>query len=337
MADYDASMINPISGRESVRARPGMYVGSPGEYGKFHLALEMLGNAVDLFLRGAATTVAVLVHDDHSLEVTDDGPGFDLRQAEVRRWFEELSARGTADGHVPHVHLGQWGVGMSVANFLSEKLRIETTYGSDRLAVEWTDGGETCSAVAVDEPASVGTSVRLWFDREIFDSAEFPVERLRNRLIELAGLLPGLNIQLNGEAWLFREWQPALASVAGTATERASCEWTEVVDEVDIHIQMVLLPPLESEAQENPMVFANYLRMDEKGAFTKQLEEELELLSTTGNLDYRTVVSLTMAGPQISGPTRSRLDDQRTVTALDSMLSEHRTLLRNVLASEDRG
>ena len=67
MTEDELSKIELLTARESVRARPGMYVGSRGNHGKLHIALELLGNAVDLFLRGDATTISVLLHQDLSL------------------------------------------------------------------------------------------------------------------------------------------------------------------------------------------------------------------------------------------------------------------------------
>jgi DNA gyrase/topoisomerase IV subunit B len=87
--------------REAVRKRPGMYVGSTGPFGVECLAHEVLENSLDLILGGRATTIAVISRNDRSIEVRDNGPGLDLADREVRKYFEEYHDNETADGHHP--------------------------------------------------------------------------------------------------------------------------------------------------------------------------------------------------------------------------------------------
>ncbi len=117
-----------------------MYIGSTGPTGVLHMTLEVVENAIDLVLGRRASSIAVECHRDGSIEVRDDGPGLDLADPIVRSFFEIGHDDATADGHTPHVHLWEGGLGLFVINALSERLRVDSTHRGVRRIHEWTPG-----------------------------------------------------------------------------------------------------------------------------------------------------------------------------------------------------
>jgi len=126
MHEYSGDDIVQRSFRDSVRLRPGMWIGGIGNQGVLHMTLEIVANCFDQALLGRASRIAVTLHADGSIEVIDDGPGVNLEDEQVYGWFSEGHREPTADGHHPHTHLNSWGVGVGVVNFLSRKMVVNT-------------------------------------------------------------------------------------------------------------------------------------------------------------------------------------------------------------------
>ena len=204
--NYGASDITVLEGLEAVRKRPGMYIGSTGERGLHHLVYEVVDNSVDEALAGYCTHIQVTMQDDGGVRVEDDGRGIpvDMHPTEGRPTVEVvmtvLHAGGKFGGSGYAVSGGLHGVGISVVNALSSKVRTTVRRQGYEWNIGFGNGGETTQELSRGaETDATGTTQIFYPDASIFESVEFDFETLRARFQQMAFLNKGLRITLRDE------------------------------------------------------------------------------------------------------------------------------------------
>jgi DNA gyrase subunit B len=202
---YDSSSITVLEGREAVRKRPAMYIGSTGELGLHHLVYEVVDNSIDEALAGYCDTVEVSIHIDNSITVVDNGRGIpvDYHKAEKRSAAEvvltKLHAGGKFDSNAYKVSGGLHGVGVSCVNFLSETLKLEIWRDGSTYEQEYHKGIPTTKLEQTGKTRKRGTKITFKPDTEIFDETVFSFEKLSERLRQKAFLNKGVRIKITDE------------------------------------------------------------------------------------------------------------------------------------------
>ena len=203
--EYGAASITVLEGRDAVRKRPAMYIGSTSELGLHHLVYEVVDNSIDEALAGYCDRVEVFIHIDNSITVIDNGRGIpvDIHKQEKISAAEvvltKLHAGGKFDANAYKVSGGLHGVGISVVNFLSELLRLEIWRDGTTYEQEYIRGIAQGRLQPTGKTRRRGTKVTFKPDTEIFEVTEFNFDTLSQRLREKAFLNSGVRIGINDE------------------------------------------------------------------------------------------------------------------------------------------
>src|SRR5688500_13363609 len=336
---YDAQDITVLEGLEAVRKRPGMYIGSTGVRGLHHLVYEVVDNSVDEALAGNCSQVDVTIHPDNSITVVDDGRGIPVATMEkegkpaVEVVLTVLHAGGKfGDGGGYKVSGGLHGVGVSVVNALSERLRVEVR----RDGFTWTQEyarGVPQGALAKGEPTKkTGTTISFLPDAEVFETLDFDFATLEQRLRETAFLTRGLRIAIEDERGDARraefQYDGGIEDFVSFLNENKDPIQGKVVffagesgeGAVEVALQW------NSSYQESVFSFANNINTHEGGAHlsgfrsaltrtlnryarqTNELKEKDENLSGEDVREGLTaVISAKLTDPQFEGQTKTKL------------------------------
>lgn len=203
--EYSAGQITVLEGLEAVRMRPSMYIGDTGERGLHHLVYEVVDNSIDEALAGHASHIQVVIHQDNSITVIDDGRGIpvDMHETEHKPAVEVvltiLHAGGKFDHNSYKVSGGLHGVGVSCVNALSTHLEVEVWRNNKAYVIDFARGVTVNPLKEIGSTEKRGTRVTFHPDGEIFSTTIYKWEILSNRLRELAFLNRGITITLTDE------------------------------------------------------------------------------------------------------------------------------------------
>jgi len=206
---YDAASIEVLEGLEPVRKRPGMYIGGTDERALHHLVAEVLDNAMDEAVAGHASRIEVEIAADHTVTIRDNGRGIPVDphpkfpdKSALEVILCTLHAGGKFGGDAYETSGGLHGVGVSVVNALSDRLRVEVARGRELWAQEFSRGLPLGPVAKVGPaPNRRGTSVSFHADAEIFGAHRFRPARLMAMARSKAYLFSGVEIR----------WKSALA------------------------------------------------------------------------------------------------------------------------------
>ena len=202
---YDSSSIAVLEGREAVRKRPAMYIGSTSEIGLHHLVYEVVDNSIDEALAGYCDTVEVAIHLDNSITVIDNGRGIPVDEMKKERKsaaevvMTKLHAGGKFDSNAYKVSGGLHGVGVSCVNFLSETLHLEIWRDGKTYEQDYQRGIAIARLEQTGKTRKRGTKITFKPDTQIFDTTVFSFDKLSERLREKAFLNKGIRITIKDE------------------------------------------------------------------------------------------------------------------------------------------
>ena len=351
--EYNEDSIQVLEGLEAVRKRPGMYIGSVSQRGLHHLIYEIVDNSVDEALAGFCTEINLILHKDNTVTVIDNGRGIPIGIHHkmgiptVEVVYTILHAGGKFGGGGYKVSGGLHGVGASVVNALSTWLEVEVSNGEGIYKQRYERGKTKTKLERIGDTKKTGTKVTFLPDDTIFETLDFDLETLVQRMREMAFLNKGLRITVKDERpdpevdYDFH-YEGGLISFVEFLNKNK-----EVINKKPIYIEGGDEVPVEIAIQyttsysENTITFVNNIPTPEGGTHLEGFKRSLTkcfndyarkyniLKDKDTNLvgdDIRegmtAVVSVKVSEPQFEGQTKTKLGNSNVTGIVTGIMND---------------
>ena len=356
--EYSADSIQVLEGLEAVRKRPAMYIGDISEKGLHHLVYEVVDNSIDEALAGFCTHIEVVINEDNSITVTDNGRGIpvDIHEKEGKSALEVvltvLHAGGKFDKGTYKVSGGLHGVGVSCVNALSTYLKAEVRRNGKIYMQEFACGKPLHDVKEVGTSETTGTTISFKPDGSIFTTTEYKYDILATRLRELAFLNAGITLTLTdkrvqkedgtykSEIFHSVEGLKEFVRYIDRSKEKLIQDVIHIVTEkqgVPVEVAMTY----NTSYNESVFSYVNDINTIEGGThlagFRRGLTRTLKKYAEDSKLlekakveiqgdDFRegltAVISIKVAEPQFEGQTKTKLGNNEVTGAVDQAVGE---------------
>jgi DNA gyrase subunit B len=361
---YSAENIQILEGLDAVRKRPAMYIGDIGVKGLHHLVYEVIDNSIDEAMGGYCDTIDILIHEDGSLSVTDNGRGIpiDMHEKEGKSALEVvmtvLHAGGKFDKDSYKVSGGLHGVGVSCVNALSATLRAEIHRDGKIYQQEYKIGKPVSDIEVIGETDKNGTIIHFVPDGSIFITTEFKYEILANRIRELAYLNKGVRLSIKDLREVDEDGNPLQASYFSEEglkefvqyldqNRETICEDIIYISKEDDEVPVEVAMQYNNSFTENVHSYVNNISTIEGGThltgFRRGLTRTLKSYAEDSGMlsklkfeiagdDFRegltAVISVKVQEPQFEGQTKTKLGNSEVAQFVNQAVS---TALKNYL------
>ena len=356
--EYSADSIQVLEGLEAVRKRPSMYIGDTSEKGLHHLVYEVVDNSIDEALAGYCTYIDVVINEDNSITVTDDGRGIpvDIHEKEGKSALEVvltvLHAGGKFDKGTYKVSGGLHGVGVSCVNALSTYLKAEVRRNGKVHMQEFSCGKPLHDVQVIDNTDKTGTTISFKPDGSIFTVTEYKYDILATRLRESAFLDAGITLRLTdkrvlkedgsfkSEVFHSDEGLKEFVRYIDRSKEKLIPDVIHIVTEKQgIPVEVALT--YNTSYNESVFSYVNDINTIEGGThlagFRRGLTRTLKKYAEDSKLlekakveiqgdDFRegltAVISIKVAEPQFEGQTKTKVGNSEVTGAVDMAIGE---------------
>ena len=353
---YEAGNIQVLEGLEAVRKRPGMYIGSTGPRGLHHLVYEIVDNSVDEALAGHCDAIQVTITKQGWIRVQDNGRGIPVAVhptegvSTVQVVLTILHAGGKFGGGGYAVSGGLHGVGASVVNALSTKLRVAVAREGHFWTQSYQNGVPDAPLAKAAETDSTGTMIEFEPNAEIFETVDFDYETLRARFQQMCFLNKGLEISIKDErsgkedTYLYERGlmdyveflnsskktelvhQEIISFESETKEKNLSLElamqWTNAYNE-SVHTYANTINTHEGGTHEEGFRAALTSLLNKYARATNLLKEKDENLSGDDCREGLTaVISVKLSEPQFEGQTKTKLGNTEAKAFVQKVVNE---------------
>ncbi|ANA80192.1 DNA topoisomerase (ATP-hydrolyzing) subunit B [Paenibacillus glucanolyticus] len=350
---YDENQIQVLEGLEAVRKRPGMYIGSTSAKGLHHLVWEVVDNSIDEAMAGICDHIEIIVHEDNSVTVIDNGRGIPvgenakLKKSTLEVVMTVLHAGGKFGGGGYKVSGGLHGVGVSVVNALSSKVVVQVKRDGHIYQQEYHRGVPQYDIKVIGDSDEHGTTVTFLPDPEIFtETTVYEYTTLLTRIRELAFLNKGIALTLTDErtgASDFFKYEGGIIEYVKFLNEKKEAlhEDPIYVEGSRDNIQVEVSLQYNDSYTENIYSFANNINTHEGGTHESGFKSALTRIindyarktgmikDNNNNLsgdDVRegltAIISVKVPEPQFEGQTKTKLGNSEVRGIVESLFAE---------------